>query len=46
MKFTVPEILTVVLIATVIVISLFMLAKYLIHYAVKFYTEIKGDDLK
>lgn len=46
MKFTVPEILTVVLIATVIVISLFMLVKYLIRYAVKFYTEIKGDDLK
>ena len=46
MKFSVPEILTIVLIVAIVAIAFFALAKYLIRYAVKFYIKIKGDDLK
>lgn len=46
MKFSVPEILTIVLTATVMMIAFLAIAKYLIRYAVKFYAKIKGDDSK
>lgn len=53
MKFSVPEILMIILTTAVVIIAflalakyLIPLAKYLIRYAVKFYIKIKGDDLK
>ena len=46
MKFSVPEILMIILTTAVVIIAFLALAKYLIRYAVKFYIKIKGDDLK
>ena len=46
MKFSVPEILKIVLIVAIVAIAFFALAKYLIRYAVEFYIKIKGDDSK
>ena len=43
MKFSVPEILTIVSTATVMAIAFLVIAKYLIRYAVTFYAKIKGD---
>ena len=46
MKFSVPEILMIILTTAVVIIAFLALAEYLIRYAVKFYIKIKGDDLK
>ena len=46
MKFSVPEILMIILTTSVVIFAFLALAKYLIRYAVKFYFKIKGDDLK
>lgn len=46
MKFSVPEILTIVSTATVMVIAFLVIAKYLIRYAVTFYAKIKRNDSK
>ena len=46
MKFSVQEILMIILTTAVVIIAFLALAKYLIRYAVKFYIKIKGDDLK
>lgn len=46
MKFSVPEILTIILIAVVVMSAFLALAKYLIRYAVKFYIKLKRDDSK
>lgn len=43
MKFSAPEILTIVLTVAIATIAFLALTKYLIRYAVKFYIKIKGD---
>lgn len=43
MKFSVLEILTIVLMAAIVMIAFLALAKYFIRYAIKFYIKIKGD---
>ena len=46
MKFSVPEILTIVSTAKVLAIDYLVNAKYRIRYAVTFYAKIQGHDSK